>query len=271
MRVIAGLPARCNTGHELGIWREDDDMPPTAGDIDTITQALKPVVRHGLPIADDLLDESLTDLYGVIARSVHPEERVSCTDSFNSLLPRLIDTIEADFDRKAARVLFGIEQGTSGTTLTARRARAANIGNYDPDHFRKRLEPKLVREVGLRLHKDSLRYKTHTRRAPRALEPTGGTPKLTDDDLTAQEEHISRIWSEVYGLRAELIAAARKSVEPEYESQVEDHRQAVRTHEDRLRVLVEEYVGTYGDRFIRHGDIEYDAEALQRLATWTLD
>ena len=246
-------------------------MRPTAGDIETITAALKPVVRHGLPVGDDVLDDTLTDLYGVVARAVHPDERVSRADAFNTLLPRLIDAIETDFDRIATRILFGIEPGTSGTTLTVRRGRAATAGDYDPDHFRKRLEPKLIRDVGLRLHKDSLRYKTHTRRAPRALEPTGGTPKLTEDDLTAQEEHISRIWAEVYGLRAELIAAGRKSAEPEYESQVESHRQAARAHEKLLQGLIQEYVDTYGDRLIRHGENEYDAEGLQRLAQWTLD
>lgn len=245
-------------------------MQPTAGDIEAITAALRPVVRHGLPVGDDLLEDTLTNLYGVVARSVHPEERVSRADSFNTLVARLINAIESDFDRKATRILFGIEPGTSGTTLTLRRTRAAS-GDYDPDHFRKRLEPKLIREVGLRLHKDSLRYKTHTRRAPRALEPSGGTPKLTEDDLTAQEEHISRIWAEVYGLRAELIAAGRKSADPEYSAQVEDHRQAARAHEKRLQELVTEYVDIYGDRLIRHGENEYDAEGLQRLEQWTLD
>jgi hypothetical protein len=28
------------------------------------------------------------------------------------------------------------------------------------------------------------------------------------------------------------------------------------------------YVGTHGERFIRHGDAEYDAEGVIRLAGW---
>lgn len=245
-------------------------MRPTAGDVETIAGALKAVARGGMPASDAVLDDALVDLFGVVARSVHPDERVSRADAFNALVPRLIESIEPDFDRAAARILFGIEPGTAGTTLTARRARAARVGDYDPDHFRKRLEPKIIREVAVRLHKDSLRYKSRARRAPAALEPTGESPKLTEDDLTAQEEHVSRIWAELYALRAELIAAGRKSADPAYAAQVEEHRQAARAHEGRLQELIRQYVDTYGDRLIRHGDNEYDAAGLRRLLDWSL-
>lgn len=245
-------------------------MRPSAGDVDVIDDRLKAVVQAGVPVPDTTLDDALLELLGVVARSVHPDERVSRADAFNELVPRLVAKIPDEFERKATAIILGIAQGTKGLNLTNRRARAAALQGYDLDHFRKKIEPRLRREVALLLHRDSLRYRSRTRRSPAAMEPTGDTPKLTDDDLTAQEELISRIWAEVYTLRAETIAALRKQEEPEYAPQVAEHQLAARAAGKRLESMLNEYVDTYGERFIRHGENEFDAEGLKRLAAWSM-
>lgn len=245
-------------------------MRLTAGDVDVLDDKLKPVVHAGLPASDQVIDDALLGLLGIAARSIHPDERVSRADAFNELVPRLIARIKDDFERQATQIIFGVAQGTKGLNLTNRRSRAAALQGYDDDHFRKKIEPRLRREVALLLHRDSLRYKSRSRRALGAMEPTGDTPKLTDDDLTAEEELISRIWAEVYTLRAETIAALRKQEEPEYASQVAEHELAARAAGKRLESMLGEYANTYGERFIRHGENEFDPEGLKRLAAWSM-
>lgn len=245
-------------------------MPTNDEAVDAIDARLKAVLRAGYPTSDKAIDDALLGLRGVVARSIHPDDRISRADAFNELLPRLIGTIADEFDRQATQVLFGVAEGSRGINLTTRRAKAAALRSYDDDHFRQNIEPRLRREVALLLHRDSLRYKSRSRRAPAAMEPTGDTPNIGPDDFTAQEELISRIWAEVYTLRAELIAAGRKRARPEYAPQVAEHELAARAAGKRLESLISEYVGTYGERFIKHGDNEYDAEGLKRLFAWSM-
>lgn len=244
---------------------------PTASDVDTIAKALMTVLKSGMPMRHDTAPDVLLDLLGVVARSIHPDERMSRIDTANRLVTEAIERIEEERHRRAMQAIFMLDPKTKDLNLTTRWERAATAAGYSTDHYRKLKGPQVVRdEIALTLHLDSLRYKSRSRRAPAALEPTGDTPKLTVDDLTAQEEHVSRIWAEVYSLRAELIAAGRKDGEPGYEHQVEEHRLQARVHESRLQQLMKDYVDTYGDRYIRHGESEYDAEGLQRLVGWEL-
>jgi len=90
-------------------------------------------------------------------------------------------------------------------------------------------------------------------------------PIRTADSFTHQEELVSRIWQHVYGLRAELIAIGRLEADPAYASQVEDHRRAAGQERSAVDELVQEYVETYGEEFVRHGEAEYSLEALGRL------
>lgn len=245
---------------------------PTASDVDSISKALMAVLKRGMPMGYDDAPEVLIDLLGVVARSIHPDERMSRIDTANRMVAGTIEQIAEERHRRAMRAVFMLDATTRSLNLTKRWERAATAAGYSYDHYRKLKGPQVVRdEIALPLHLDSLRYKSRARRAPAALEPTGDTPKLTIDDLTAQEEHVSRIWAEVYSLRAELIAAGRKDGEPGYGHQVEEHRLQARVHESRLQELVKDYVDAYGDRYIRHGENEYDAEGLQRLVAWELE
>lgn len=270
MRKRGGASARCFTGHELGIGPWGTLVPTNDEAVDTIDASLKAVLRAGHPTPDKALGEALLSLRGVVARSIHPDDRISRADAFNELLPRLIETIIDDFDRPATQILFGVSEGSRGIKLTTRRAKAAALRSYDDDHFRQNIEPRLRREVALLLHRDSLRYKSRSRRAPAAMEPTGDTPKIRPDDFTAQEELVSRIWAEVYALRAELIAAGRKRAQPEYAPQVAEHELAARAAGKRLESMLQEYVDTYGERFIKHGNNEFDVDGLKRLFAWSM-
>lgn len=228
---------------------------------------LTKLIGKGLPVTLATAGTVLPNMKNVLARAVHPEDPLSRLDSLNDLLPKLIDQLTDETYKGAARILFGLETGTRRTTKTSRRRQAAELLGYHQDHFRVHIEPEMVRAIAELLHRDWLRYKGRVRRSVGSLEPTGDTPTLTVDDLTAEEELVSRIWQHVYGLRAEMIAHLRLSQQEGYEGQAEDHRQAAgRTH-DALQGLLREYVETYG-ALIRHGEAEFAAEGLERLSGW---
>ncbi|HVE45132.1 MAG TPA: hypothetical protein VNA57_00090 [Acidimicrobiales bacterium] len=233
-----------------------------------LAAALRRVLTKGLPCGGVAAGSVLPNLKNVVARSVHPDVALSRLDALNELLPRLMDKIEDQQYAEATRMLFGVATGTRRTTLTARRRQAAAELDYSVDHFRSRVEPELGQAVAELLLRDLLRYKGRVKRASEALEPTGDTPKLTLEDLTAEEELVSRIWSRVYGLRAELIAHLRLQDQAGYAGQAEDHRQAAAREQEKLRELIREYVETYGKTLIAHGEAEYAVEGLERLAGW---
>lgn len=231
--------------------------------------ALRPVVATGLPVTEETAGELLTNLRSVYARAVVPSEVRTRLAALNELLPRLIVGLNDPLYREAVQILFGLAPGTRGTTLTARRRQTAKVLGYNEDHFRTRIEHDLIQAVAIALHDDLVRYQGRVKRAVESLEPTGDTPRLGPEHITAEEELISRIWRHVYGLRAELIAYARLSEEEGYEAQAEDHRQAAGREQAELHQLLKEYTETYGERLIRHGETEYAAEALGRLAGWS--
>ncbi len=240
----------------------------TAVTQEQLVEELRRLLHRGLPATEDTAGAVLLNLKSVFARAVHPRERLSRLDALNALLPRLLDKLEDETYREATRNLFGVAAGTRGTTLTARRRQAAAVLNYNVDHFRSRIENELVTALAEEVLRDLLRYGSRIKRAAESMEPTGDTPRLDPEDLTAEEELVSRIWQHVYGLRAEMIAHLRIVQHAGYEGQAEDHRQAVLRQEATLRKLVREYTETYGKALIRHGEAEYAVEGLERLAGW---
>jgi hypothetical protein len=234
-----------------------------------LATALHEVVSSGgLPVLEANVPALLLDLKSVYARTVVPSEPLSRLHALNELLPRLIAGLNDGRYREAAQVLFGLAPGTRGTTLTARRRQAANLLGYNVDHFRTRVEATVIEGVAVAVHDDLLRYLSRVKRSAESLEPTGSTPRLGPEHITAEEELVSRIWQHVYGLRAETIAILRLAEQHGFEAQAEDHRQAAIRQEAELRELVQEYVETYGKQLIAHGDAEFSVEALERLAGW---
>lgn len=250
----------------LGVPSPWDESVP-AIDIDGIREALAALVTKGLP-ATATTAGPLLDLRSVYARATHPYDPQSRLAALNQLLVRIL--ADRDDDRgEALRIMYGIAAGTRATNLTHRRTAASQVLGYETTHFRKDIEPQLIDELAADVYADLLRYKRRIRRAAESEEPTGDTPSLNAGDLTHEEELISRIWQHVYGLRAELIALARLSSDLIMAAQVEDHRQAAERASARLRELIGEYTETYGTELIRHGEAEYQAEAIERLAVWS--
>lgn len=127
-----------------------------------------------------------------------------------------------DVRGEAARTLFGLTPGTRGTSLTTRRQKATD---GDLDHFRKRIEPKIIRQLAWQLHQDSQNYIPRSRDVPPQLEPSGDTPTITKGDISSKdksehEELLSRIWAHVYALRAEILRVERLKAWPYAETEV---------------------------------------------------
>jgi len=232
-----------------------------------VHSAVAALLADGLParLTDPL--GPLLELRGVIARSVKPEDSLSRLDALNKLLKQLIRKWPKEKERSAFNALFGIEKGYAGRTLTDRRERAAAHLGYEPTHFRKMIEPKLVAEFSAVLWQDHLRYTPRTKYAPPSVEASGDTPALGPGDYNQQEELVSRIWSEAYGLRAEIIAGGRIKKDQELHDQLPEARAKTRWRTARLLTLVESYLQHYGDRIIQ-GDTEWQVEGLIRLAGW---
>lgn len=256
-------------GQTAGVSEHHETAAPVAtATVEQLTKALDAVIDKGLPIRSLDIAPLLVQLRSVYARAVIPSDPESRLQALNALLPRLIATVGDAAFREALQILLALAPGTRGTNLTARRRQAADVLGYSASHFREEKEADLVEAVARLVHDDLLRYHSRVKRASESLEPTGDTPSLGPEHLTHEEELVSRIWQHVYGLRAELIAGLRLNEADGFEAQAEDHRQAALRQRDELQVLLKEYVDTYGEQLIRHGEAEYGVEALERLAGW---
>ncbi len=141
--------------------------------------------------------------------------------------------------------------------------------------MRKEIEPKIIQQMAWLVHVDSQTYKPRARGVPPPLAVSGDTPQITPEDLHGRErlEHeelLSRLWAEVYGLRAEIFAVERHrrfGHEEGADRLLDLARQRRDARVAALGGLIEDYVERYGER-IRHGDAEFDARRLLRLAGW---
>jgi hypothetical protein len=228
--------------------------------LDDLQAELAKTIRKGLPLTLETAGHVLPNLRSVIARAVHPDDQVSRVDSLNVLLARFIQSMVENRLGEPARILFGLASGTGRTTLTARRLAAAQYLDYDPDHFRKRVERQVIRAVADLVYRDMLRYKTRVI-GNLDTRAEGNTFTLTADDLTAEQELVGRVWAAAFGLRAELIAAARLQLQQGYETKVAMYKEAAREQQQRLRILTAEYQRTYGS-IIRLNNLEYRIQAL---------
>lgn len=244
----------------------DDELTnhPLSRRIDAreLTADLSRLLRRGLPVTEKTAGPVLPHLRSVVARAIHPDDLVSRIDSLNVLLTRLLAELDHERYGQPARILFGVAPTTAGTTLMNRRQRAAEYLGYDPDHFRKRVEPDVVRAVADALYHDLLRYKKRV---------TGGDTfadysvwGLTERDITAEEELASIVWKFAYAVRSELIGARRHAGQPGFEARVAEHERMAAKYAEALRRAAENYKHLFGS-VIRHGNAEYRVEALAAL------
>lgn len=166
--------------------------------------------------------------------------------------------------------------------LTNRRVAAATAIDREAEHFRKRIEPEIVMAVAWQLHRDSQNYIPRGRVTPPPLEASGDTPVIRIGDVSSKEaaEHeelISRLWAHVYALRAEILRVERLRNWPFDASDAQLSAQKLKRSIDRrttevenVKILVRSYIDRYGQR-ITHGEAEFDAQSLLRLAGWEND
>lgn len=241
-----------------------------ADPLDELTTALQPVVRAGLPLRPGVAPDALLNLAGVIARSVNADDVLARVDALDRLLRAILKSLAPPERAEAAELLFIVARG--GKTLTARRTEAAAALDYEVHHFRKRIEPDILRDIAWQLHRDGLQYVSRPRDgAP--FEASGSTPIITEEQIvqpdTAEREILlSRIWSDVYGLRAELIAREATAADPEQRDAHSDATTGALWYLARLLTKLHAYTERYG-KSILHGTADYNADALIRLAGWT--
>jgi hypothetical protein len=241
--------------------------PPALGHI---ANGLKQVLRRGHPVTPDHAPDVLLRLRGVAARAINADDFLSCVKAFNGLLLSLLLALGDSEEAQALQILFAANASDRGTTLTNRRARASRVGgwDYNLDHFRKRVEPRLVRDLAWLFQEDSQNYTPRTRYAPDPIEISGDSPSLYPSDVNEQEELLSRTWALVYELRAELIHKARLETDDADQSDIDEAGDAALWIVARLLTRIQEYLERYGDRIL-HGDAEFRAEGLIRLAGWS--
>ena len=229
-----------------------------------IVRDLRRVIRRGLPVRDETTAGHLAHLRSVVARATHPDDIYGRIDSLNQTLERLVGDMSDQHLGPPARILFGIADGTNGTTLTVRREKCAALLEYDPDHFRKRVENQILLAVAEQLHRDLVRYRARLRRPVTAYETSRPVPTLARDDVTREEELVSRIWQHLYEVRAERIATLLTAGEAEQLA----HREREEAAALRLGELVDTYVETYGRQFISDGKLDYAVQGLEKLVVW---
>jgi hypothetical protein len=223
-----------------------------------------------LPVIPDRAPDVLLQLRGVRARAMDASDFLSRVKALNALLQSLLLALGDADEAQALQILFDVRATDRGTTLTARRSRASTVGewHYDDTHFRKNIEPRLIRDLAWFLYEDSQNYTPRhstRRRRPRSQ----ATPALTPADINEQEELVSRIWALVYELRAELIRTARlQAADHVKTSGVDDGQGTSLWLVARLFTRIDDYLEQYGERIL-HGDTEFRAEGLntpRRLA-----
>jgi hypothetical protein len=244
-----------------------------------IMRALRPIVSTGLPVSPEYNDCVLLGLRGVAARSVDPGSRLNRIKALDDLLRRLLESYHDDELIESAHILFGISAGARGKNLTKRRQSAAVQAGYETDHFRKHIEPKILKQLAWQLHRDSQNYIPRTMATPPPLESSGDTPVIRKGDVSSKdiaehEELLSRLWADVYLLRAEILKVERlknwpyeptepKLSEQKLEEAIADRDKVLHV----AKIIIQRYLDTYGQR-ITHGEATYNAEGLLRLAGW---
>lgn len=248
----------------------DDEIEAVSDDLQPLIAALGKVVRRGLPIRPSQAPGVLMTLDGVIARSVRPDDELARVDALDRLMRQELRRLGLVELRRPAAMLFGI--GASGF-LTDRRRAAAVAADRNLDHFRKWIEPKIIEQLAWQLYRDSLQYVERTRGAG-PFEASGSTPVITEESIGPEAAEraalLSEVWSEVYGLRSELIRREASRDVPDMTAEFEDAAGGSLWRLARLLTKLDTYLEKFGAEIL-HGSATYNAESLIRVAGWTGD
>ncbi len=243
---------------------------PLSSEPTVLRAELKRLLRSGLPITDANAGDILIEQRAVIANAQHPTLRASRISALERLLRQILTGFGRSARGNAARALFGAARGLRGTKITQRRFAAAEILERNDDHFRKHIEPKILDEVAFALHQENLRYTPPSAHGRPEIAAHEDTPVLGDDSYTEQEELLCRLWSAVYGFRAEIIATQRRLPSGDDEPADTDlarHVDSAKWELAKLITAVHGYLDKYGDEILQ-GDVPYNVEGLVALAGW---
>lgn len=236
-----------------------------------ILDGLKLILRAGLPITHLSAPKHLLALKATKARAVDPDLPAARITALDKLMRQQLKRLDREDLREGAELLFGA-RATRGLPLGERRTAAARTTGYNASHFRKHIEPQILDLLAWQLAREEVNYTARGRKQPPA-EISGDTPSITDADLSDPEtaDHqilLSRIWSAVYGLRAELIAKERWREINGMATEFAEAEEASLHQLGRLLTYLDAYIDKYGAAIL-HGEAEHNAEALIRLAGWT--
>lgn len=234
---------------------------------DELRAEIRRVLRAGFPLTDAAAGQVLSEQRAVIANAQHPHERASRVTALERVLRELLDQFGSSAKGQAARVLFAADRALRGTTLTKRREIAAELLERDPDHLRKHIEPRILDEVAFALHQQNLRYKPIAESGRPVLAAHEDTPVLTGESTTEQEELLCRVWSAVYGYRAELIATQLRIDDGKPDPDFRYHLDSAKWQLARLLTFIATYLDKYGEEIL-HGDTPFNVEGLVALAGW---
>lgn len=177
-----------------------------------VAEALQRLLRRGLPVTPTGTDAVLLNLRGIAARAVDPSDEASCTTALDGVLRGLLARFPDARYAPAARALFGLPPAEPGQNLTVRRELAAAEAGHEVHHLRKRVEPKLVAQIAWELLADADRFKRSPAIAPRLAATTARQRVPADPfawEVVEHEEQLTRVWSAIYALRAELLTVER--------------------------------------------------------------
>jgi hypothetical protein len=238
----------------------------------TIQAELRRILRSGFPLSDATAGDVLSEQRVVIANAQHPNERASRITALERVLRRLLQEFGGSTRGRAARILFGADRGLRGTTLTFRRGEAAEVLDRNVDHMRKHIERRILEELAFAFHQENLRYTPASDSARPPIATHEDTPVLTDESYTEEEELLCKVWSAVYGYRAEVVAIQRRLIEAreeqrEPDADLEEHIDTGTWQLARLLTFIAEYLDRYGKEIL-HGKLPFSIDGLVALAGW---
>jgi len=174
--------------------------------------AVRRVLRRGLPVTSSEADTVLLGLRGVVARAVDPMDEASRVVALDGTLRGLLARFPDPRYGPAARALFGLPPAGPGQNLTVRRELAAEAAGHEVHHFRKRVEPRVIERVVWELLADAERFTRLPMIAPRLARVSARQSVPADPfawEVAEQEEQMARLWSALYAARAALLAVER--------------------------------------------------------------
>lgn len=187
-------------------------MPSKSPVRSEVVEAVRGLLRRGLPVAPGGTVAVLLELRGVVARSIDPSDEVSRTAALNGVLRGLLARFPNARYASPARALFGLPPAAQGVNLTSRRQLAAELAGHEVHHFRKRVEPRLVEIVADELLADAERFARPVFVAPRLAVSAEREVIVRDPfawEVAEHEEHLSRMWAAIYAARAALLTVER--------------------------------------------------------------